>query len=64
MRTFRTTIKRKDARGDLFLVAVITTRALTRAQAERQALESGFVVRDHFGQVVDSPNLIWLTAEQ
>jgi hypothetical protein len=64
MFTFVTTVKNKDERGNLKLVAVIETRALTKEQAEKQALARDFVVHDAFGQVIESPNLIWLTVRK
>ena len=64
MFTFRTMVKHKDSLGRLQLVADIDTRALTAEQAERQALAKEIVVRDAFGRIVDSPELLVKTVRK
>jgi hypothetical protein len=65
MFTFVTTVKARLGNGDLRAVTVVESKALTWEQAERQALaKADLTVRDGFGQIVESPELIWNTVRK
>lgn len=63
MKDFRTMVKAKLSDGSLIAVADIRTRALTMKQAEVQALANEIVVRDRFGRIIDSPELLVRTVQ-